>query len=413
VTTYSTIKALQVLDSRGRPTVGVISQLSDKTFHRVKVPSGASTGKHEAHELRDSDGRSVSKAVANINEVIAPKFIGKEPNLSQMDQILKEVDPTPEHRNLGANATLALSLLSAITQAHCESKSLARFFNPTGALTIPMPMVNILSGGAHAKGAMDIQDVLVIPHGATNFSQALNWTALVREGAAALGAKQGFVTNLVADEGGLGLAFATSAKACDFLMQAIQSVGLQPGADVSIALDIAATQFFTDGHYLSRANQRKYSKAQWLEQMLELTNSYPILSIEDPFAEDDWESWSQFTASAKKIQIIGDDHFTTNKVRLTRGISEASANSILIKPNQNGLITDTLEVLEFAKVGGFSTVVSARSGETEDSWLTDLATGWSAGQIKVGSTHGSERNAKWNALLELEATEQTIFAQPF
>ncbi len=411
--TYSTIKALQVLDSRGRPTVGVISQLSDKTFHRVKVPSGASTGKHEAHELRDSDGRSVSKAVANINEVIAPKFIGKEPNLSQMDQILKEIDPTPEHRNLGANATLALSLLSAITQAHCQSQSLARFFNPAGALTIPMPMVNILSGGAHANGAMDIQDVLVIPHGATNFSQALNWATLVREGAAALGAKQGFVTNLVADEGGLGLAFATSAKACDFLMQAIQSVGLQPGTDVSIALDIAATQFFADGHYRIRANQRKYSKAQWLEEMLELTNSYPILSIEDPFAEDDWESWSQFTATAKKIQIIGDDHFTTNKVRLTRGISEKSANSILIKPNQNGLITDTLEVLELAKLGGFSTVVSARSGETEDSWLTDLATGWSAGQIKVGSTHGSERNAKWNALLELEATEQTIFAQPF
>lgn len=411
--TYSTIKALQVLDSRGRPTVGVLTQLSDKTFHRVKVPSGASTGKHEAHELRDNDGQSVSKAVANINELIAPKFIGSQPNLEKMDQILSELDPTPEHRNLGANATLALSLLSAITQAHCQSQSLARFFNPTGPLTLPMPMVNILSGGAHAKGAMDIQDVLVIPHGANNFAQALSWAGLVRQGAATLGAKEGFVTNLIADEGGLGIAFATSAKACDFLMRAIESVNLEVGKQVSIALDIAATQFFADGTYLSRANQRKNSKTEWLEQMLELTSAYPIISIEDPFAEDDWESWSIFTASAKKIQIIGDDHFTTNKVRLARGISQASANSILIKANQNGLVSDTLQVLELAKASGFSTVVSARSGETEDLWLTDLAVGWSAGQIKVGSTHGSERNAKWNRILELEATEQTIFAHPF
>ncbi len=413
MTTIRYIKALQVLDSRGRPTVGVVAQLSDETIHRAKVPSGASTGKHEALELRDSDGRNVGKAIAHINDLIAPKLAGTKPNLRTTDELLRELDPTPERKNLGANATLAISLLSAITQSHCEAKSLARLFSPTGALNIPMPMVNILSGGAHAKGAMDIQDVLIIPHGATNFAEALRWITSVREAAAALGANDGHITNLIADEGGLGIPFPSSTDACAFVVKAIESVNLQPGKDISLALDIAATQFFSQGSYISRANQDTYSSHQWLTQMLELTNEHPIISIEDPFAEDDWESWIQFTANAKNIQIVGDDHFTTNGRRLQRGITEKSANSILIKPNQNGLLTDTLEVLKLAQSNSFSTVVSARSGETEDSWLADLATGWMAGQIKVGSTHGSDRNSKWNRLLELEAIEETIFANPF
>ena len=413
MTTIRYIKALQVLDSRGRPTVGVVAQLSDETMHRAKVPSGASTGKHEALELRDPDGSNVSQAIANINDLIAPKLVGSEPNLRGTDDLLRELDPTPQRKSLGANATLAISLLAAITQSHCEVKSLARFFSPTGALSIPMPMVNILSGGAHAKGAMDIQDVLIVPHGATNFAEALRWITSVREAAAALGTNNGYITNLIADEGGLGIPFLSSADACAFVVKAIESVNLRPGKDVSLALDIAATQFFSNGSYLSRAKQDTYSPHEWLIQMLELTNEYPIVSIEDPFAEDDWESWKEFTANAKNIQIVGDDLFTTNGQRLQRGITEKSANAILIKPNQNGLVTDTLEVLNLAQRNSFSTVVSARSGETEDSWLADLATGWKAGQIKVGSTHGSDRNSKWNRLLELETIEETIFANPF
>lgn len=413
MTTIRYVKALQVLDSRGRPTVGVIAQLSDETIHRAKVPSGASTGKHEALELRDSDGRNVSMAVAHINERIAPLLTGTKPSLHKTDELLREMDPTPERKNLGANATLAISLLSAITQSHCEGKSLARFFCPSGALTIPMPMVNILSGGAHAKGAMDIQDVLIVPHGAANFAEALNWITSVREAAAALGAKAGHITNLIADEGGLGIPFSSAGEACAFVVKAIESVKLQPGVDVSLALDVAATQFFSKGSYISRANHVTYSSSQWLTHMLELTNDYPVISIEDPFAEDDWKSWTEFTTNSKNIQIVGDDHFTTNQHRLQRGIDEKSANSILIKPNQNGLVTDTLDVLKLAQRNNFSTVVSARSGETEDSWLADLATGWLAGQIKVGSTHGSDRNAKWNRLLELEVIEETAFSKPF
>jgi len=414
------VLAYQVLDSRGRPTVAVTLTLSDGSLHTARVPSGASTGAHEAHELRDAGsgkaenfygGKSVFAAVANVNEIIAPKLIGHSLNSAAIDGILVEVDPTPGHQKIGANATLATSLAVAKASAHASGKSLARFYQPTGPLLIPMPMVNILSGGAHANRSLDIQDVLVIPHAAQNFAEALSWIVAIRERAASDGKSHG-VTHLVADEGGLGLSFDSTDDACEFVLSQIELLGLS--GKVSLALDIASTQFFADNKYSLTTSGKTFSSEEFVDEMLNLVNTYPISSIEDPFAEDDWAAWSAFTAQAPDgLQILGDDLFTTNLHRLERGIAEKSANAILIKANQNGLVTSTHRVLDHAHENNFATVVSARSGETEDSWLADLAVGWRAGQIKVGSTHGSERTAKWNRLLEIEALDETEFSKPF
>jgi enolase len=414
------LQGYQVLDSRGRPTVAVTLTLSDGSMHTARVPSGASTGAHEAHELRDAGttkaesyyvGKSVYTAVENINSKIAPKLLGHSLNLAAIDGLLVEVDPTPGHQVIGANATLATSLAVAKAAAHASGKSMARYFQPEGALLLPMPMVNILSGGAHANRSLDIQDVLVIPHAAGNFAEALSWIVAIRERAASDGKAHG-ITHLVADEGGLGLGFPTMDDACEFVLVQIEELGLS--GKVSLALDIASTQFFADNKYSLTTSGQVYSPEQFVDQMLDLVTTYPISSIEDPFAEDDWASWSAFAASSPAhLQILGDDLFTTNLHRLERGIAEKSANAILIKANQNGLLTSTHRVLDHAHANNFATVVSARSGETEDSWLADIATGWRAQQIKVGSTHGSERTAKWNRLLELEATEVTEFAKPF
>ena len=410
----------QVLDSRGRPTVAVTLTLSDGSIHTARVPSGASTGAHEAHELRDAGtskeekyfaGKSVFKAIENINLKIAPKLIGHSLNLAAIDGLLVELDPEPGHPNIGANATLATSLAVAKACAHASGRNLARYFQPEGALIIPMPMVNILSGGAHANRSLDIQDVLVIPHGAKNFAEAISWVVAIRERAASDGKSYG-ITHLVADEGGLGLSFPSTADACEFVLAQIELLGLS--GKVSLALDIASTQFYSDGKYRLTTSGQEFTSPEFVEEMLSLVATYPIKSIEDPFAEDDWKAWGAFCAQAPAgLQILGDDLFTTNLHRLERGIAEKSANAILIKANQNGLLTSTQRVLNHARENEFATVVSARSGETEDSWLADIATGWRAEQIKVGSTHGSERTAKWNRLLELEAIENTEFAKPF
>jgi enolase len=306
---------------------------------------------------------------------------------------------------------LATSLAVAKASAHASGKSLARFYQPTGPLLIPMPMVNILSGGAHANRSLDIQDVLVIPHAAQNFAEALSWIVAIRERAASDGKSHG-VTHLVADEGGLGLSFDSTDDACEFVLSQIELLGLS--GKVCLALDIASTQFFADNKYSLTTSGKTFSSEKFVDEMLNLVNTYPISSIEDPFAEDDWAAWSAFTAQAPdKLQILGDDLFTTNLHRLERGIAEKSATAILIKANQNGLVASTHRVLDHAHENNFATVVSARSGETEDSWLADLAIGWRAGQIKVGSTHGSERTAKWNRLLEIEALDETEFSKPF
>jgi enolase len=413
----------QVLDSRGRPTVAAAISLDDGTTHTARVPSGASTGKHEAMELRDENlpgadrfygGKSVTRAVANINSLIAPTLVGTDISLAYIDAQLVNLDPSENHMKLGANATLAVSLAAAIAEAHSQSKSLTRFFNGDGDLEIPMPMVNILSGGAHAGRTLDIQDVLVLPNGASSFTESLSWIVAIREAAAKIGAAEGKVTHLIADEGGLGIAFSSMAQACDFVVKVISSVGLNPGTDVSLALDIASTQFFDGSKYNLKTEGLSLTSADFMQYIKRLVSSQPIVSIEDPFAEDDWAAWQEFMSIAPaKLQVLGDDLLTTNLGRLNKAIAENSANAILIKANQNGLVTSTLNVLKQARTNNFNTVVSARSGETEDSWLADLATGWRAGQIKVGSTHGSERTAKWNRLLELEATEPSTFSNPF
>lgn len=413
----------QVLDSRGKPTVAACITLADGSTHIAKVPSGASTGKHEALELRDFDsryfekyflGNSVYRAVEKINTVIAPALFNQEVDFISVDALLNEIDPSVNHHSLGANTKLAVSLSSAKAQAHSQGSSLARMFCPSGKLLIPMPMVNILSGGAHANRSMDIQDVLVVPTGANSFAEAFKWVAAIRESATRRGRESGFITHLVADEGGLGIPFQSISEACKFVEGCISDVGLIPGKDVSLALDFAATQYFIEGKYHLANEERKLSPDDYQTFISELVQSHPIVSIEDPFSEDDWYSWEKFVKFAdSNLQVLGDDLFTTNNSRLERGINSESANSILIKVNQNGLVSSTHSVLKNAQAKGFATVVSARSGETEDSWLADLAVGWQAGQIKVGSTHGSERNAKWNRLVELEITEDSVFSKPF
>jgi len=410
----------QVLDSRGKPTVAASITLEDGSSHTARVPSGASTGKHEAIELRDNSneianrfysGQSVNLAVRNINSIVAPALVGKTIDLVSIDEALIRLDPSENHQNLGANATLATSLAGAIASAHVRQVSLARYFQPSGKLNIPMPMVNILSGGAHANRTLDIQDILIVPTGATSFTQAISWVVAVREMAAKLGNQAGKITHLVADEGGLGIPFSSIESACEFVMKAIESVGLKVGTEVSLALDIASTQFFNGSLYNLLNAGSSFSSSEFVEYTLKLVKNFPIISIEDPFAEDDWNAWNSFSEAApRELQILGDDLLTTNSTRLQKAINENSANAILIKANQNGLVTSTHSVLKQAQTAGFNTVVSARSGETEDSWLADLATGWRAGQIKVGSTHGAERNAKWNRLLELEASEDCEFA---
>jgi enolase len=413
------VMGYQVLDSRGRPTVAGSISLEDGSSHTARVPSGASTGAHEAFELRDGEhgasnrfysGKSVERAVNNINTKIAPSLIGKSIDLETVDKHLAGIDPSENHQNLGANATLATSLAAALAHAHSRKLSLARYFQHTGKLLIPMPMVNILSGGAHANRSLDIQDILIVPNGASSFTEALSWIVAVREMAAQLGSQEGKITHLVADEGGLGIAFESIESACEFVLKAINMVGLTVGSQVSLALDVASTQFFDGEKYNLATMGRSFSSDEFVSYILKLVKNFPIISIEDPFAEDDWSAWNSFSGSApQQLQILGDDLLTTNSMRLDRAISEKSANAILIKPNQNGLVTSTQSVLKHAQAAGFKVVVSARSGETEDSWLADLAVGWRAGQIKVGSTHGSERTAKWNRLLELEATEDFEF----
>ncbi len=398
-------------------------QLDDASWHTARVPSGASTGRREALEIRDHNskfaekifgGFSVFQACENINEIVAPKLIGEDIDLPFVDSIVEKIDSTPDLSHLGANAALALSIAAAKAQAHAEGKTLARFFQPKGALNLPSPMVNILSGGAHAKNTMEIQDILVIANGSTKFSEAISWISAVREVAAKNGAKLGAPTHLTADEGGLAIPFSSIEEACEFMETCIEDAGFQTGKDISLAIDFAASQFFEDGVYTLKKMRREFTRDQFVSYVKNLVRNQPIISIEDPFSEDDWNSWITFTNEINfPIQIIGDDLYTTNLQRLKYGVEAHASNAILIKPNQNGLVTRTMQVLETAKSNDFGTVVSARSGETEDSWLSDFAVGWNAGQIKVGSTHGADRTAKWNRLLELENTEFCEFTNPF
>ena len=405
----SELAAREILDSRGRPTVEAEIALSDGTRVVASVPSGASTGIHEATERRDGDptrysGRGVRGAVAAVDGEIADALIGRELVQRPIDETLRQLDGTPNKSRLGANAILAVSLAVARAGAAATGVPLWEHLADGAPVVLPLPMVNIISGGLHAGRQLDFQDFLVVPIGVETYAEALERVVAVHAATGAILEARGLST-LKADEGGFGPALANNQEALQILDAAVEAAGLHPGEDIVYALDVAATHFFdaTDRRYHLRSENARLDAAELGAYVGELAAAHPIASVEDPFAEDDWDAWRSFTARfGDRLQVVGDDLFTTSLERLNRGIGERSANAILIKMNQIGTITETLEVLARAKEAGFRTVVSARSGETEDTALADLAVATSAGQIKIGSVTQTDRLAKHNQLLRIE-----------
>jgi enolase len=403
------IVAREILDSRGNPTVEVDVILESGFSGRAAVPSGASTGEHEAVELRDGDksrylGKGVQKAVANVNERIAPELIGMD-TLEQMaiDQILIDLDGTPNKSVLGANAILGVSLACAKAGAQYLSLPLYRYIGGVFAHQLPVPMMNILNGGKHADNNVDIQEFMIVPFGAPSFREALRMGTEVFHHLKGILKGKGYNT-AVGDEGGFAPHLSSNEEALVVIVEAIKQAGYTPGEHVAIAVDAAASEFFQGGKYILQAEQQKERDAAGMVAWYEaLIRRYPIISLEDGLAEDDWEGWRALTvALGDKIQIVGDDIFVTNRERLSRGIKEGVANSILIKLNQIGTLTETLAAIETAKKAGYTAVVSHRSGETEDVTMADVAVATNAGQIKTGSTSRTDRVAKYNQLLRIE-----------
>ena len=404
----SSVSAREILDSRGRPTVEAELGLDDGTVVRASVPSGASTGRHEAVERRDRDpgrygGLGVLGAIAAVKGEIAGAVVGMEPDQRRVDQTLLTLDGTPDRSRLGANAILAVSLATARAVAGAAGVPLWRSLAGNRPVSLPLPMVNIVSGGLHAGRQLDFQDFLAIPAGARTFAQALEMVAAVHRATGELLAERG-LTTLKADEGGYGPPLAEHREALRLLDEAVERAGLRPGDDVVYALDVAATHFFDgDGSYRLASEARTVSAAELTSYLADLSAAHPVVSIEDPLAEDDWPAWTHFTAAlGDRLQVVGDDLLTTNPTRLERGIAEGAANAVLVKMNQIGTISETLDVVARARQAGWRTVISARSGETEDPALADLAVGCDGGQIKVGSITQSERLAKYNQLLRIE-----------
>jgi enolase len=422
--TIRRVRARQIFDSRGRPTVEADVELDGGATGRAAVPSGASTGKHEAHELRDGDphtyaGLGVLAAVRNVRDVIGPAVIGVDArDQAQLDGKLRGLDGTPQLARLGANAVLAVSMAACRAAATVNQVPLYLHIARLGGVAepvLPMPMVNILSGGAHARRGMDIQDFLVIPTGATTLDQALAMVAAVRSATGRLLEQEG-KSLLLADEGGYSPGYETAQQALELLVRAIEMAGLRPGDDVSLGLDVAATQLVTpDGAYQLRREGRTLSSTEMVDQVAAWVADFPMVSVEDALAEDDWAGWRRLTERlGGQLQLLGDDLFCTNVERIRRGIDSGVANAVLIKLNQIGTVTDTLAALALARGAGYRAVVSARSGETEDSFIADLAVGSAAGQIKVGSLSSSERMAKYNQLVRIQETlEPARFARPF
>ncbi|MEO8467905.1 MAG: phosphopyruvate hydratase [Gammaproteobacteria bacterium] len=406
------IRARQILDSRGRPTLEADAFLEDGCFGRASVPSGASTGTSEAHELRDGDparysGLGVLKAVRNVNGEIAACLIGHDGREQQgIDAELRELDGTDLLTRLGANATLAVSL--AVCRAVANSQG-QHFFERIAQLTgearpaLPVPMVNILSGGLHAAGGMDLQDFLAVPMRADSMEEAIHLIGRVRSAATEVSRKRGLPT-LLADEGGLSPGFKNGRDALLMMIESIESAGLKPGEDVAIAIDAAASGLRQqDGRYRLSREGRVCTTEEMIELFAEWIREFPIASIEDGLGEEDWQGWRVLTTRiGDRVQLVGDDLFTTHPLRLARGIREGIANGVLVKANQNGTLSGTLEVIAQAKEAGFATIVSARSGETEDAFMSDIAVGSAAGQIKIGSLRTSNTVAKYNQLLRIE-----------
>jgi enolase len=403
------LRAWEVLDSRGTPTVACVVRLVDGSEGQAAIPSGASTGAHEAHERRDGGerygGKGVANAVASLVGELAPALAGLEAaDQVLIDATMRDLDGTPNLARLGANAVLAASVACAIAAARSRGLPLWRALCPDLPPLLPLPMVNVISGGAHAGGLLDVQDFLVVPVGARTFSEALEWASRVRTATADVLRARGHGVSLVADEGGLAAQLPSNREALDVLLEGIERSGLEPGAEAAIAVDVAATQLLVDDSYLLASENRSLRAAELVEEIVAWVDDYPIVSIEDALGEDDDAGWRYASARlADRIQLLGDDLFVTSPSRLDAGIREGIANAVLVKPNQIGTLSEARQVVGIAQDASYATVLSARSGETEDSWLADLAVGWRTGQLKVGSTTRSERTAKWNRLLRIES----------
>ena len=402
------IIAREILDSRGNPTVEVEVLLESGAIGRAAVPSGASTGAHEAVELRDGDkkrylGKGVQKAVNNVNTDIAEELAGMDPEEQVLiDRTMIELDGTKNKAKLGANAILGVSMACAKACASEIDTPLYKYLGGPYAHLLPTPMMNIINGGKHADNPVDFQEFMIMPVGAESFSEALRCGAEVFHALKKQLHDAGMNTN-VGDEGGFAPAVNSATEALDFIMKAIEAAGYKPGTDVVIALDCAATEFFKDGKYHLEGEGRTLSSAQMVDYFAQLCDKYPIVSIEDGLAEDDWDGWIALTAKlGDRIQLVGDDLFVTNPERLAEGIERKAGNAILVKVNQIGTLTETFEAIEMAKRAGFGIVLSHRSGETEDATIADIAVATNAGQIKTGSLSRSDRIAKYNQLLRIE-----------
>ncbi|KZS81014.1 phosphopyruvate hydratase [Mycobacterium persicum] len=402
------VGAREILDSRGNPTVEVEVALMDGTFARAAVPSGASTGEHEAVELRDGGdrygGKGVKKAVQAVLDEIGPAVIGLNADDQRLvDQALVDLDGTPDKSRLGGNAILGVSLAVAKAAAESAELPLFRYIGGPNAHILPVPMMNILNGGAHADTAVDIQEFMVAPIGAPSFAEALRWGAEVYHALKSVLKKEGLSTGL-GDEGGFAPDVAGTTAALDLISRAIEAAGFHLGSDVALALDAAATEFYTDGTGYSFEGSTRTAE-QMVEFYAGLLASYPLVSIEDPLSEDDWDGWAALTASiGERVQIVGDDIFVTNPERLEEGIERGVANALLVKVNQIGTLTETLDAVALAHHSGYRTMMSHRSGETEDTMIADLAVAVGSGQIKTGAPARSERVAKYNQLLRIEDT---------
>ncbi|WP_413683121.1 phosphopyruvate hydratase [Prochlorococcus sp. MIT 1011] len=400
-----TIMAREVLDSRGNPTVEAEVLLEGGAIGRAIVPSGASTGAHEAHELRDGGkrymGKGVIKAVGHIEETIAPALCGLSAlDQATVDSVMKQLDDTDNKSNLGANSILAVSMATARAASNGLGLPLYRYLGGPMSSLLPVPLMNVINGGEHAANNLDFQEFMLVPHGAESFREALRMGAEVFHTLKDLLSKKGLST-AVGDEGGFAPNLESNKAAGDLLMQAIEHSGFKAGEQISLALDVASTEFYKGGQYHYGGNA--YSSEQMVEELAGLVNLFPIISIEDGLAEDDWDGWSLLTKKlGKSVQLVGDDLFVTNTLRLQRGIDENIANSILIKVNQIGSLTETLEAIELASRSSYTTVISHRSGETEDTTIADLSVATKSGQIKTGSLSRSERVAKYNQLLRIE-----------
>ena len=398
------------MDSRGHPTVGCVVSLVGGGQGRATIPAGASTGRHEAAELRDGgeayEGLGVSRAVRNVGTELAAAVVGMNASdQSGVDAALTAADGSVDLSRLGANAVLAVSIATAIAAAAGAGLPLyASLVEQHGDTLLPLPMVNIISGGAHAGAAIDVQDFLAVPLRAESFRDAIDAAARVRRATAEVFAERGLVSTLVADEGGLAAQLPANRVALEILTRGIERAGFVPGTDIGIAIDVAASQLWEPGdHYRLRQEDRVLTGAELLAEIRSWCDEFAVVSVEDPVGEDDWVNWRLARRTLADVQLVGDDLIVTDRIRLQRAIDEDCASAVLVKPNQRGTLTAAAELVQQAQRADFATVISARSGETEDSWLADLVVAWRGGQIKVGSTMRSERTAKWNRLLEIEA----------